>query len=450
MFGSLDGTVSQLGLVDVNITGASRVAAFAGVASQSISSVYSTGTINGTAEVSGLVGENSATIEKSYSSATITASNNFEGGLVGYNYGIIRNSYATGNVTSNTSYVGGIVGENDGGTITDTYATGDVTGDDIAGGLIGDNNDAGSVVNSFAVGKVTATNVSPTAVGGLAGEIENAGTFTNSFYYYNASVTGHDLNNGIGTQETNIGTFYSKNHSVYDQGGANKWDFASIWVEHGDTFPTFVWQLPPSALTAPSNNSGSSPVHSCSASAPVAAPNLFQIDVNSTQALLHFAPVAGNISNYYLSYGYQAGDERFGTFTNSGTPNGALTFTVNYLAPNTTYFFKVRAFNDCVPGNWSKEIKITTTKKGAIQGISYFKDFPSKTSVFPKSVLGLTSASANQNSTIPCDYTVQSGDSLWSISSNGLGSGTKYQQLMQQNNLTSTFLNVGQKLKVNC
>lgn len=48
-------------------------------------------------------------------------------------------------------------------------------------------------------------------------------------------------------------------------------------------------------------------------------------------------------------------------------------------------------------------------------------------------------------------YTVHSvieGDTLWAISNRYLGSGSRYQEIMTLNGLTSTVINIGQKLKI--
>lgn len=56
-----------------------------------------------------------------------------------------------------------------------------------------------------------------------------------------------------------------------------------------------------------------------------------------------------------------------------------------------------------------------------------------------------------RTTTVSCtSYTVQSGDSLWTIALNHYGSGTKYSTLMGTNELTSTLIRTGQILKVGC
>jgi len=63
---------------------------------------------------------------------------NCVGGLAGYNSGIISNCSVTGNVAAVSKDAGGLLGFND-GEITDCYALGNVKSDLVAGGLIGHN-----------------------------------------------------------------------------------------------------------------------------------------------------------------------------------------------------------------------------------------------------------------------------------------------------------------------
>lgn len=79
----------------------------------------------------------------------------------------------------------------------------------------------------------------------------------------------------------------------------------------------------PTPTSSPSNNGSSSSSSSSSSSTPSApscgdqkpngTPNLFQIDVNNTQATLYFTPVSG-ANKYFISYGN--GSENMGTALN--------------------------------------------------------------------------------------------------------------------------------------
>lgn len=151
LFGELAGTVQNLSLTGVDITGGSTVGSVAGRNFGSISHVVASGTVAGNQSVGGLVGDNSPpessvppvpTINQSSANVTVQAGAgaNAVGGLVGYNTGVVSLAYATGAITTGTgsTSVGGLVGENFGGAISQTYATTAMSGAPPQfGGLVG-------------------------------------------------------------------------------------------------------------------------------------------------------------------------------------------------------------------------------------------------------------------------------------------------------------------------
>jgi len=136
LFGrTLNANISNIGLIDVNITGNTLVGPLVGLAgTTSITNCYtSSGTVTGTQYVGGLVGYlfSSASITNTYSNVdNVTASSNYIGGLVGRIYSsTILNSYSTGKVVSTNSrggLVGGLYQSNN--TITDSFYDSDTSG----------------------------------------------------------------------------------------------------------------------------------------------------------------------------------------------------------------------------------------------------------------------------------------------------------------------------------
>jgi filamentous hemagglutinin family protein len=186
LFGSVSGTIRNVGLTDISVTGHDYVGGLA-VASDSgsISNVYTTGSVNGNDYVGGLLGVNvvsSIALSNVYSAANVEGHKNV-GGLLGVNYGIINNTYATGNITgtisvSESSNIGGLVGSNQNGLgiITNSYATGDVTGYQSIGGLVGYSH-TGDFSNVYATGHVVGGYHN---VGGLVG-YDYAGIINNAY-----------------------------------------------------------------------------------------------------------------------------------------------------------------------------------------------------------------------------------------------------------------------------
>ena len=140
------GSVTNLGLSNVDITGEDNTGALAGeIVGGTVTGVFATGRVTGVDRVGGLVGSvglgsSTGSILTSYSTASVTGTGTsiYIGGLVGnLSSGAITAAYATGTVTdttTSTSDIGGLVGAG-GGAITACYATGQVSG--IGGGLVG-------------------------------------------------------------------------------------------------------------------------------------------------------------------------------------------------------------------------------------------------------------------------------------------------------------------------
>lgn len=205
LFGNvIGGTIKNVGVTHINLTGLSYVGGLVGyMVNSSISNAYTTGNINVSSSginAGGLVGlaDSGTTISNSHSSVALKnvsggSANNSIGGLVGRNIGTITNSYSTGSVSMtgiNSVSLGGLVGDNF-SNISNSYSTAAVTGGSQSsallqgwvGGFIG-RNDSGIVSNSYSTGTVTVDN-NAIDVGGFIGLA--FGTISNS--YSSSSIT---------------------------------------------------------------------------------------------------------------------------------------------------------------------------------------------------------------------------------------------------------------------
>ena len=226
LFGYLasGGEVTQLGVENVNVTGAYLVGGLVGgndgIVSNSYSSgnvtgddyvggligynwkgtvnnSYSGGSVAGKWDVGGLVGINGGTLTNCYSSSSITGWYSV-GGLVGINEGTVTNSYSSGSVTAWYS-VGSLVGINE-GSLSNSYSSGSVTGWYSVGGLVGINSE--TVSNSYSIASVSGRS----GVGGLIGS--SYGTVTNS--YATGSVTGErDVGGLVGSNYDTVTNSYA-------------------------------------------------------------------------------------------------------------------------------------------------------------------------------------------------------------------------------------------------
>ena len=179
LFGRANGEISDVGLIDTDVTGVESVGGLAGWA-ENISGCYATGSVSGEFEVGGLVGSASS-ISDSYAASIVSGSGGATGGLAGGS-GTVHNSYSSSSVFGNGP-VGGLVGVS--GRIERSYATGNVSGDEVVGGLAGDADD---VYASYATGNVSGSS----EVGGLVGVV---GSIRNSFA--SGSVSGSSSVGGL-------------------------------------------------------------------------------------------------------------------------------------------------------------------------------------------------------------------------------------------------------------
>ena len=132
-----DGTVKNVKLENVNITGSYYVGGVVGYNSGSVTACTSSGSVSGSYYVGGVVGGNFGTVTACTSSGSVSGSI-YVGGVVGDNYGTVTACTASGSVEG-SSNVGGVVGYNSSGSVTACTSSGSVEGSIDVGGVVGDN-----------------------------------------------------------------------------------------------------------------------------------------------------------------------------------------------------------------------------------------------------------------------------------------------------------------------
>jgi hypothetical protein len=198
LFGSIDagGSVSNVVLNAVNISGLSNVGAVAGSNAGQLNTSSATGVVKGqntadSFDIDGLVGNNSGNITNSFAAVSVTGYGK-TGGLAGSNNaGSIVLSYATGKVNAANSFqVGGLVGANDSsasviaGRLIDGSGTSvsSVSGAVHVGGLVGNNADSVTQSSVLGNGSVQVRDIFSTvanSIGGLVGY--NRGNIISNF-----------------------------------------------------------------------------------------------------------------------------------------------------------------------------------------------------------------------------------------------------------------------------
>ncbi|MCX5681327.1 MAG: filamentous hemagglutinin N-terminal domain-containing protein [Candidatus Omnitrophica bacterium] len=154
-FGNVSGgTLANVFLTGVNITGQDTTGGFVGENNSTITNCYTTGSVTGADGTGGFVGVNYLTITNCYSTATMSA-NGGVGGFVGGNAGTITNCYSAGSVTGTGWYDGGFAGRNT-SVIRYCFSTGNVIGGALyTGGFIGQN--LGTITDCYSRGSAGRT-----------------------------------------------------------------------------------------------------------------------------------------------------------------------------------------------------------------------------------------------------------------------------------------------------
>ena len=236
---ALFGTVRDLGLLNVKITGRNNVGALLGENKGTVIGCFASGEIVGINSVGGLIGyssgndEDRAAVINSYAEVVVNSVREGEeisegaGGLIGKSHkSKIFNSYA-GGIINGDVYTGGLIGWLESyseGIIKNNYAVNYNEGEDFAGGLIGRFVAEGQFSDNYASGSV----VSDNAIGGLIG-IAGVGSAIRNSYASGAvrsrisalSVGGLI---GLGSRGALVGNSYSngtENPNLKIDGGTN-------------------------------------------------------------------------------------------------------------------------------------------------------------------------------------------------------------------------------------
>jgi len=219
------GIVIDVGLVEGSVTGNNATGGLVGygVAGSSISSSYTSVSVNGSVHVGGLAGRYDGAVSDSYVTGPVSGTAAV-GGLAGNLEGaeVIR-SYASGEVSASGGHAGGLAGISLGSTIIQSYAIGAVSGIDTAGGLVG-MTDYGLIRQSYASGAVSGSSYA----GGLVGS-NNGALIEQSFW--DQETTGQSIacgNNTDGYGVTCTPTGLTTDQALI-QNSYSSWDFTNVW-----------------------------------------------------------------------------------------------------------------------------------------------------------------------------------------------------------------------------
>lgn len=106
-----------------------------------------------------------------------------------------------------------------------------------------------------------------------------------------------------------------------------------------------------SSTSSNSSNVGSS---SCTGVKPNSAPKLYRMKIFKNTATLSWTLANAPVTGYSIEYGRKSNLLEYTTGAINGEKN--LEYTIGGLEKNQIYYFKVRAFNGCMPGDYSNEM----------------------------------------------------------------------------------------------
>ena len=115
----------------------------------------------------------------------------------------------------------------------------------------------------------------------------------------------------------------------------------------------------PTPTSSPSSSSSSSTSNgwaapACTATKPVSAPTITNTTSGENSVTLTWSKAGNPVTKYLIAYGTKSGSIEYGN-PNVGNEN-TTSYTIKGLSGGTRYYFKVKAINDCTPGDWSNEV----------------------------------------------------------------------------------------------
>ena len=122
--------------------------------------------------------------------------------------------------------------------------------------------------------------------------------------------------------------------------------------------PTPTPTSSPSSSTSTSNG-WAAPI--CTANKPGSAPIITSTVSRDNSVTLTWSKAGNPVTKYLVAYGTKSGSIEYGN-PNVGDEN-TTNYTIKGLSGGTKYYFKIKAINDCMPGDWSNEVSATAKGK---------------------------------------------------------------------------------------
>lgn len=212
-------------------------------------------------------------------------------------------------------------------------------------------------------------------------------------------------------------------HSVVISGLTSGTTYYFRTISHGS--PEAVSSQKSFATTSPSSSggdggTGSSSSTGAAASAPVcsdtkpgSAPKLTSAVSGVNSVTLSWSEAVSPVTYYLVTYGTASGAQTYGNPNVGGA--GTSSYTVNNLSGGTTYYFRVRAGNGCMPGDYSNELS-ASPRGESVTGVA---------TGFTPGVLGASTEEKNAGTQVtpPPEKEAATGDMVGEKTKEGKGMG---------------------------
>lgn len=169
-----------------------------------------------------------------------------------------------------------------------------------------------------------------------------------------------------------------------------------IWTKHFTKFVTFTQTAQVVPASTSGSSAGSSAAPSCNDTKPGSAPKLLSAQITGTgEVTLTWTPAFAPVTYYLVAYGNKSGEIKYGNPNVGG--RDTVRYTVRGLGTGT-YYFRVRAGNGCMPGDFSNELassfggQLTPTRSEPAEG-------------FTEGVLGDTDTESQNTGEVKADET---------------------------------------------
>ncbi|KKR31170.1 MAG: Cell wall binding repeat 2 family protein [Candidatus Gottesmanbacteria bacterium GW2011_GWC2_39_8] len=139
-----------------------------------------------------------------------------------------------------------------------------------------------------------------------------------------------------------------------------------IWTKHFTKFAAYTQTTNSTSSSSSSSTSSNPSAPVCNDQKPGSAPVLLSAVAGFNSVTLTWSKASDPVSYYLMTFGTSSGSQTYGNPNIGG--KDTTSYTVSGLSGGTTYYFKIRAGNGCMPGDFSNELPAAPSG-GFVEGV---------------------------------------------------------------------------------